>query len=263
MQPSKDGYVELNGVRTWYAEYGDASAGPLVLLHPGGGGIDARALDSSLSAFAPRFRVYTPERRAHGRTPDPAGPISYDLMAQDTIAFLETVAGGPVCLAGISDGAVVALLTARSRPDLVSRLVLVSGVFHQSGWQPETFSPPDPEFAAYLARAYAEISPDGPDHFPEVVIKLDRLHAEEPTLTRADLAAVSPRTLVMVGDDDEPRMEHVLDLYRGLPDAELAVLPGTSHGLMVEKPGLFHTIILSFLTTDPVPTVAPIRRARH
>jgi pimeloyl-ACP methyl ester carboxylesterase len=39
MQPSKDGYVELNGVRTWYAEYGDASADPLVLLHPGGGGI--------------------------------------------------------------------------------------------------------------------------------------------------------------------------------------------------------------------------------
>jgi hypothetical protein len=32
---------------------------------------------------------------------------------------------------------------------------------------------------------------------------------------------------------------------------------------MVEKPDLFHTIILSFLTTDPVPTVAPIRRARH
>jgi pimeloyl-ACP methyl ester carboxylesterase len=39
MQPSKDGYVELNGVRTWYAEYGDASADSLVLLHPGGGGI--------------------------------------------------------------------------------------------------------------------------------------------------------------------------------------------------------------------------------
>jgi hypothetical protein len=29
------------------------------------------------------------------------------------------------------------------------------------------------------------------------------------------------------------------------------------------QPGLFHTIILSFLTTDPVPTVAPIRRARR
>src|SRR5215467_7035027 len=110
MKANKDGYVQLGGVRTWYAEYGDGE--PLVLLHPGGGGIDARALDSSLGALAGQFRVLTPERRAHGRTPDPAGPVSYDLMAQDTVAFLETVVGGPACLAGISDGAVVALLTA-------------------------------------------------------------------------------------------------------------------------------------------------------
>jgi pimeloyl-ACP methyl ester carboxylesterase len=258
MQANKDGYVQLGDVRTWYAEYGDGE--PLVLLHPGGGGIDARALDPNLPAFAARFLVYTPERRAHGRTPDPAGPISYDLMAQDTIAFLETVAGGPARLVGVSDGAVVALLTARARPDLVSRLVLVAGVFHQDGWQPEALGAPGPEFAAYLARAYAELSPDGPGHFPEVVAKLERLHAEEPTLTTADLAAVTPRTLVMAGDDDEPRMEHVIELYRGLPDAELAVVPGTSHGLMVEKPGLCHTIILDFLTSDPVPTLAPIRR---
>ena len=95
MDPSKDGYVELNGVRTWYAEYGDASADPLVLLHPGGGGTDSRAFDPTLEGFAARFRVFTPERRAHGRTPDHPGPISYDLMAQDTVAFLETVAGGP------------------------------------------------------------------------------------------------------------------------------------------------------------------------
>jgi pimeloyl-ACP methyl ester carboxylesterase len=258
MQANKDGYVQLGDVRTWYAEYGDGE--PLVLLHPGGGGIDARALDPSLGAFARRFRVYTPERRAHGRTPDPAGPVTYDLMAQDTVAFLETVVGGPARLAGVSDGAVVALLTARARPDLVSRLVLVSGVFHQAGWQPETFADPDPEFAAYLARAYAEVSPDGAGHFGEVVAKLGRMHAEEPTLSTTDLAAVTPRTLVMCGDDDEPRMEHTLDLYRGLPDAELAVLPGTSHGLMAEKPDLFHSVILSFLTTDPVPTIAPIRR---
>ena len=54
MEPSKDGYVELNGVRTWYAEYGDASADPLVLLHPGGGGTDSRAFGPTLEGFAAR-----------------------------------------------------------------------------------------------------------------------------------------------------------------------------------------------------------------
>ena len=37
-------------------------------------------------------------------------------------------------------------------------------------------------------------------------------------------------------------------LYRALPDAELAVIPGTSDGLMVEKPELCNTIVVDFLT---------------
>jgi pimeloyl-ACP methyl ester carboxylesterase len=65
----------------------------------------------------------------------------------------------------------------------------------------------------------------------------------------------------MVADDDEVRLEHALQLYRGLPDAELAVVPGTSHGLLVEKPALCNLLIAEFLARDPVPTFAPIRRA--
>ena len=49
-------------------------------------------------------------------------------------------------------------------------------------------------------------------------------------------------------------------MYRSLPDAELAVGPGTSHGLLHEKPALCNTIIVDFLATDPVPTIAPVRR---
>ena len=151
------------------------------------------------------------------------------------------------------------MLTARSGPTWCPAWSCASGVFHQNGWQPETFRPAGPGVRRVPRAGLRQDVPDGPDHFPEVVSKLDRLHAEEPTLTRADLAAVG--TDAGHGRRQRrARMEHVLDLYRGLPDAELAVLPGTSHGLMVEKPGLFHSIF-SFLTTDPVPTVAPIRRA--
>ena len=46
-----------------------------------------------------------------------------------------------------------------------------------------------------------------------------------------------------------------------LAEAELAVVPGTSHGLLVEKPALCNQIIIDFLTQDPVATMAPIRRA--
>jgi pimeloyl-ACP methyl ester carboxylesterase len=107
-------YVELRYVRTWYDEYGEGE--PLVLLHPGGA--DARAWGPNLEALAARFHVFTPERRGHGRTPDVEGPITYELMAEDTIAFLEDVVGGAARLVGSSAGATVALLVALRRPDL-------------------------------------------------------------------------------------------------------------------------------------------------
>lgn len=252
-------YVSLAGVRTWYEEHGDGD--PVVLLHPGGAGVDARAFGPNLGPLAARFRVYTPERRGHGHTPDVAGPITFAAMAQDTIAFLEALVGQPAHLVGCSDGAIVGLLVALRRPDLVDRLVLVAGVFHLDGWLPEVIDP-DNEPPEFLARLYEEISPDGADHYRVVVSKLARMHSEEPTLTPDDLGDVQSRTLIMLGDDDEVRLEHALAMYRGIRDPELMVVPGTSHGLLVEKPDLCNDVILQFLTTEPVTTMAPIRRAR-
>ncbi len=251
-----DGYLELGDVRTWYGERGRGE--PLVLLHPGGA--DARAWAPNLDALSERFRVFTPERRGHGRTPDVEGPITYELMARDTIAFLEAVVGGPARLVGCSAGAIVALLVALRRPDLTRRVVLVSGVFHRDGWVPAAIDP-DLETPDFFAQAYAELSPDGPQHFPVVNAKLARMSWEEPTLTDADLSEVRSRLLVMVGDDDEVTLEHAIAMYRGLQDAELAVVPGTSHGLLHEKPALCNAMIVDFLTNDAVPRIAPVRRA--
>ncbi|MFC7446744.1 alpha/beta fold hydrolase [Rhodococcus daqingensis] len=251
------GSVRLGDLNTWYAEHGEGE--PLVLLHPGG--VDARAFGPNIDGLARRFRLFTPERRGHGHTPDLTGPITYEQMARDTIAFLESVVRTPAHLLGCSDGATVALLVALRRPDLVRRLVFVAGVYHRDGWEPGVVDP-DRDPPAFLADMYAEVSPDGAGHHPIVARKLDRMHVEEPTLTAEDLRGVTSRTLVMLGDDDEVTLEHALALYRGLPDAELAVVPGTSHGLLVEKPDLCNRIILDFLTTEPVPTMAPIRRAR-
>ncbi|WP_084469444.1 alpha/beta fold hydrolase [Jiangella gansuensis] len=51
------------------------------------------------------------------------------------------------------------------------------------------------------------------------------------------------------------------EMYIAMPNAELAVVPGTSHFLTQEKPELVNTLILDFLTKEPVATVAPVRRA--
>src|SRR5580693_2454393 len=102
--------AELATVPMWYDERG--SGDPLVLLHPGGAGVDSRALGPNIDALSRHFRTYAPEQRAHGHTPDTSGPLSYQDMAQDTARFVDQVIGRPVHLLGYSDGAVVALLTA-------------------------------------------------------------------------------------------------------------------------------------------------------
>lgn len=259
--------VDLDGVRTWYAVHG--AGDPLVYLH--GGYSDARELAPMLPAFAARLRVLTPDRRGHGRSPDVPGPFDFERFAADVAAFVERVVGGPADLVGFSDGATTALHLALRRPDLVRRLVLISGQYHADGLLPGLLPAgfaDDPAATAAamassrLARRYAQVSPDGPEHFRVVAEKNTRMAVTEPRLAVADLAGVRARTLVVAGDDDAIAAEHTLALYRGIPDAELAVVPGTSHVLIAEKPEPVARLVLDFLTTDPVRTIAPIRRRR-
>lgn len=239
--------AEIGTLPMWYDRRG--SGDPLVMLHPGGPGVDSRALMPNVTGLAPLFRVYTPEQRGHGRTPDVPGPYSFELMARDTARFIDRVVGEPVHLFGCGDGAVIALTVALREPSLVRRLVLTAGVFHHDGWVP---GGPPPEF---LRLSYAELSPDGARHFDIVAGKLAAMYRTEPAFSPADLETVRCRTLVMVADDDEVRLEHAIEMYRSLAHAELAVVPGTSHGLLVEKPYLCNALIADFLTKEPVELV--------
>jgi pimeloyl-ACP methyl ester carboxylesterase len=246
------------GVDTWYDTEGAGE--PLLLLH--GALTDSSEFVATRPALTPMFQVLTPERRGHGHTADLDGPITYDLMADDTVAFIETVIGGPTHLVGHSDGANVALLVALRRPDLVDKLVLISGNFHHDGLPPETYDVVDDLATMELmADIYGSVSPDGRGHFPMVVEKISRMVREEPTLSTDDLRAVRARTLVMAGDDDAIAPAHTQALYDGIPDAELAIVPGTSHTLIIEKPELCNRIIIDFLVNAPVATLMPMRRA--
>lgn len=229
-----------------------------MLLHPGG--VDARAFAPNLEPLGRHFRLLLPERRAHGHVADEDGPLSFERDATDMIAFIEEVVGGPARLLGCSDGGVVGLRVAARRPDLVERFAMVAAPFHRNGWADGVLDELDGEPPAFLAQSYGEVSPEGADHYPVLARKLAELHRREPAMTTEDLAAVDVRTLVMIADDDEVTIEHAAAAARALPLAELAVVPGTSHGLLWEKPALCHAILLDFLLGEPVPSLAPRRR---
>lgn len=254
-----DGHTaRADGVDLWYAELGDPASPPLVMLHPGGA--DARAFEPNLEALGAHFHLFLPERRAHGHVAD-TGPLSFETDAADTIAFIESEIEGPVRLLGYSDGGIVGLRVGARRPDLVDRFAMVAAPFHHEGWVHGVLEELEEEPPAFMAQSYGEISPDGIAHYPVVARKLAELHRMEPTMTAADLASVDVRTLVMIGDDDEVRIEHAAAAMRAMSRAELAVVPGTSHGLLWEKPTLCHAILLDFLLEDPVALLAPRRRA--
>ncbi|MEU1256299.1 alpha/beta fold hydrolase [Streptomyces chartreusis] len=44
--------------------------------------------------------------------------------------------------------------------------------------------------------------------------------------------------------------------------SQLAVVPGTSHALPMEKPAEVNRIVLDFLAHEPITTMMPVRRAR-
>jgi pimeloyl-ACP methyl ester carboxylesterase len=236
-------YAPLSEVSTWYAEQGAGE--PLVLLHPGAA--DSRAFEmTNLAGLAERYHTYRFDRRGHGRTADVPGPIGYRRMAADTVEFLETVVGGPAYLLGHSDGAPVGLLVAATRPDLVRKLVFASGVYHHQGWLPGVLDLDD-ESLTFLRDWYGEVSPDGVAHFDEVYAKLDRMHRAEPTLTPDDLARIETPALLMFADDDEVEPAHLHTMHRAMPHAQLAIVPGTGHGLLGDKPDLCNRLIIDFL----------------
>lgn len=220
---------------------------PMVLLHPGGA--DSRAWDSILDGLAARFRCYRFDRRGQGRTPDVGGPITFDAMAADAVEFLEQVVGGPAHLFGHSVGAPVGLLVAQRRSDLVSSLVFSEGVFHHDGWKPGVLDPLPPDVEEFLGDLYGEVSPHGRAHWPAVWARLDEEHHRAPALTVDDLARIDVPALLMFADNDgEVRTEHLHAMHEALPRAQLAVVPGTGHGLPADKPDLVTRLIADFVT---------------
>jgi pimeloyl-ACP methyl ester carboxylesterase len=241
------GYVSVDGRRVWHEI--DGAGPPVVLLHGGffGASSWARQAPALVSAG---FRVHRPERRGHAHTPDGPGPLSYAAMAADTIAYLVEVVAEPADLIGWSDGAVVGLLVARDRPELVKRLVVVGQHFNSSGkvagGMIEQLDSRKAEVMAFLRQEYDRVSPDGPEHFPIVFDKMLAMVEAEPEIDLETLSAVGAPTLVMQGDRDEVTVEHSSAVVRALPDARLCVLPGT-HSLPLESPDVVNSLLVSFL----------------
>lgn len=250
--------VKLNGHPTW-ASLAKSKRPNLLLLH-GGMSSSASMMASIGPWLATDFRIVAFDRRGHGRTGDTDEPFHYDAMADEAIAFLELL-GQPSFVVGHSDGGIVALLVAQRRADLVRRVVAVGANYHYSGLRPTAgYDFDGPDFDAWC-RKYAELSPDGAQHARVVVEKSLVLFSSEPVMGVSDLASITVPVLVMAGDDEPIELSHTCALYEAIPHGQLAIVPGTSHAVLKERPKESAQIIRHFFRAKlPPKTYQPNRR---
>ena len=109
---------------------------------------------------------------------------------------------------------------------------------------------------------YAITSPDAPHTLDEKIAKMSAIWKVEPKIAPESLASIQCPVLVMAGDDDVVRHDHTIDLFERIPLGQLAIVPGTSHGLVKEKPAIVQALIEDFLSDLSYPiTRMPIKRS--
>ena len=250
-------YLEVAGNSLYCYEW-DNNGEAVVLLH--GGLSQTSHFDLRiLPAIEDDFHIFAYDRTAHGFSGDKPGSFHFDYQTKELIAYLENVVKEPAHLIGYSDGGNIALMAAIQRPELVRSIVTLGANFHFSGTLPL------PEFDGVISvedqEEYDRTSPDAPHTMAEKISRMMKIWKSEPTLTTTDLHQIQCPVLVVAGDDDVISHAHTIELYENIPLGQLAIVPGASHGFVVEKPTITQVLIQEFLADLSYPiTKMPMRR---
>lgn len=252
-------YVEANGLRMYYEVYGEGE--PLLLIH--GGTATSQSWASHLPALTEHFRVFAPDSRGHGRTDNPTGELDYRVMAEDVATLVGELGLQRPLVLGYSDGGQIALELGMRYPGLAKALILGGTQFRFSeayleavreilgitnGEEVDTgkLEREQPEWVAYLREAHEHVY--GPEYWKTYVKQISSLWLTPLHYTSEDLAAVTDPVLILTGDRDEgASLEEAAELFRLLPNAELAVAPDSDHGFVEAKADLFDALALDFL----------------
>ena len=260
------GYAPVNGLQMYYEIHGTGQGQPLVLLHGAFSAIGT-SFGALLPGLATSRQVIAFELQAHGRTADIDRPLSLEQMADDTAAALHHLGIDQADIFGYSTGAAIALHLVLRHPHVVRKLVLASVTFNLDGVHPGVMEglgemKPEMMFGSPWHDEYMRIAPD-PDHFATLFAKKTQMDRNIQDLPAEAIAAIKAPTLLIIGDSDIVRPEHAVEMFRllgggvfgdlaGLPDSQLAILPGTTHVTVVSRADLLLAIIPPFLDA-PMP----------
>ena len=242
--------VSINGIDLYHEVHGTGR--PLVVLH--GGVLNA---ETCFGAMIPRLaeahQVIAVDLQGHGHTADTDRPLTLANFAADVVGLLDHLGIDRADLFGFSLGSLVSIEMAVTHPARVGRLVLASGHIRADGYHPEIQDPaqtspllPTEEDFEAMRVAYEAVAPD-PEHFFPFLERMQPVVAEFEGWSDAAIRGIAGPTLLIVGDQDFVRLEHAALMLELFPDAQLAVLPATTHMQVIQRTDALLALVEPFL----------------
>lgn len=256
----REGYVSVNGLDMYYEIHGTGQ--PLVLLHGAFSAIGT-SFGELIPELAKTRQVIAFELQGHGHTADIDRPLSLESMADDVAVAIKQLGLEPADVFGYSMGAGVALYMALQQPTVIRKLILASVTYTMSGIHPGLMEglgniTPDMMHGSPWHEEYLRIAPR-PEDFAKLFSKKTHMDQQTKDLSEENIRGIASPTLLIIGDSDLVRPEHAVEMFRllgggvfgdtpaGLPNSQLAILPGTSHVSLVSRTELLIPMINLFL----------------
>ena len=240
------GYAAVNGLKMHYEIEG--AGDPLVYLPPAFGCAGMK----SFPALIQTHSVITVDFQGHGRTADiPERPLTIEQHARDVVALLKHLGISRADFFGESYGGAVATMIAVQHPQLVRRVATYGTTFGppevavDPGMLRFSVTPtPDSRGFQYLKEKYKQVAPD-PAYWPKCWEKVAAIRWAG--FSNAELAEIKAPVLIALGDRDFVRLEHAVESFRLIPNAELAVIPDAGHFALFSEPERVVPMVAHFL----------------
>jgi pimeloyl-ACP methyl ester carboxylesterase len=226
------GYASVNGLKMYYEIHGEGM--PLVLIHGGGSTIQT-SFGKILPLLAQHYKVIAVELQAHGHTNDRDSAESFEQDADDVAGLLKYLTIGKAHFLGFSNGGNTAMQIAIRHSNLVDKLVIISSFYKRDGMIPGFFEGMQQasleNMPALLKTYYLQINND--QQGLQNMFNKDKarmLHFKD--WKDEDLASIKNPSLIIAGDKDVVTPAHTVKMSEIIPNAQLAILPGT-HGSFI------------------------------
>ena len=258
-----NGYAPVNGLNMYYEIEGTGD--PLVFIPPAFGFAGLK----SFPALVESHTVLTVDLQGNGRTVDiPERPLSIERYAEDVIGLLKYLGIAKADLFGESYGGNTAVMIAVRCPEVVGRVATYGATFGppQVALNPRTTQfdqPPTAEssYIQYQRENYKRVAPD-PEYWPKIFDKLGSLQWEG--FSREELASIQAPMPIALGDRDFVWLEHAVESFNLIPNAELAVIPDAGHFTLSSEPNKVIPAVKNFLERPEIGIpVATARTGYH